>query len=289
MKLDSTTAAEIFRYAVKPPLFEPGEVRFWDDPHISKSMLEAHLNPDNDAASRKHATVDKEVEHLVTSGWLKPGDRVLDLGCGPCLYASRLAGKGLRVTGVDISRRSLDYAVQYAEENGLDINYQCTNFFDIEYDGEFDAVLQVDGELCTFSGEKRDELLNKIYKALESGGLFIFDISTREQRVKSGLKNRWYTSDGGFWRPGKHLVLEQGFDYPESDVWLDQYIVIGDTGKITVYRNWFHDYSLQSITEVLKKAGFEITQVWNELAGTPYRDGGDWIAVVGKKKEYRHD
>jgi len=98
VKLNSATYVELFQYAVKPPFFKPGEARFWDDPHISKSMLEAHLDPDSDAASRKHATINKEVEHLVSSGWLKPGDRVLDLGCGPGLYASRLSEKGLRLT-----------------------------------------------------------------------------------------------------------------------------------------------------------------------------------------------
>lgn len=51
---------------VKPALFEPGwsltsstarpcslgEVKFWDDPHTSKSVLEAHLNANHDAASK---------------------------------------------------------------------------------------------------------------------------------------------------------------------------------------------------------------------------------------------
>ena len=43
----------IKQYTVKPALFEPVETKFWDDPHISKSMLEAHLDPNHDAASRK--------------------------------------------------------------------------------------------------------------------------------------------------------------------------------------------------------------------------------------------
>ena len=47
-------------------MFEPGEPRFWDDLYISKGMLQAHLNPDNDLASRKHKTIDKEVNHLVS-------------------------------------------------------------------------------------------------------------------------------------------------------------------------------------------------------------------------------
>lgn len=273
----------ILQYSVKPPLFAPGEKLFWDDPHISKSMLEAHLNPEHDAASRRPATIDKEIQHLITSGIMKQGDKVLDLGCGPGLYASRLAEKCMKVTGIDISERSLNYAIAQATSRGLDIEYLCMDFFDIDYAGEFDAVLQTYGELNTFSDEKRDMLLAKIHKALKPAGPFIFDVSTRVQRMKGGLKNNWYITDGGFWRPGKHLVLERGFDYPENDVWLDQYIVVADE-TVSVYCNWFHDYTLQSIRQALQKAGFKVTHAWNDLTGTPYEESGDWIAIAAKRR-----
>ena len=271
----------ILEHASKPPLFEPGEPRFWEDPHISKGMLEAHLNPDNDAASRKHASIDREVEHLVSSGILKPGDRILDLGCGPGLYSVRLAARGMKVTGVDISERSLDYAITQSQEKSLDIEFRLINFFDIDYLQKFDAVIQTNGELNTFSDEKRDRLLALLHRALKPGGLLIFDVTTRNARMKYGEKNGWYTADGGFWRPDKHLVLTQGYDYPEESAWLNQYIII-DSDSVKTYNIWFHDYDLQTIRQVLQKAGFDVIHSWNDLTGTPYQAGGDWIALVGK-------
>jgi SAM-dependent methyltransferase len=278
----SKISSLIQQYSAKPRMFEPGERRFWDDPHISKGMLDAHLNPDHDAASRKPETIEKEIKHLTSSGILKPGDKVLDLGCGPGLYSSRLTEKGMKVTGVDISIRSLDYAMRYAEEKGIDIDYRLMDFFEIEFNEIFDAVLQTQGELCAFPDEKMDELLAKLHRALKSGGLLIFDVTTRALRMRDGLRNGWYISDGGFWRAGRHLVLEQGFDYPEHDVWLDQYIII-DEDNISVYRNWFHDHTLQSIRQALQNAGFKIIHAWNDLTGTSYEEGGDWIAIVGRR------
>ena len=269
-------------YSTKPPLFEPGEEKFWDDDHISIGMLQAHLSQEHEAASRKTEAIDAQVEHLTFAGILKEGDRVLDLGCGPGLYASRLCRKGMKVTGVDFSRRSIEYAIKYAVENSLDIDYRLTDFLDIDYSGDFDAAMQIYGELNTFSDEKRDAFLASIHKALKPEGLFIFDVTTSKLRKKEGSGNRWYLFEGGFWRPGKHLFLEEGFDYPEDDVWLDQYIIV-DEKEVTVYRNWFHDYSLRTINEVLEKAGFSILQIWNDLDGTPYEEGGDWLAVVVKK------
>ncbi len=276
--------SKIAQYSAKPPLFEPGETLFWDDPHISRGMLEAHLNPDNDLASRRPSTIDKEVQHLVSSGTLKPGFKILDLGCGPGLYAGRLAEKGIKVTGVDISERSLNYAIAQTKEKGLDIEYPLLNFFDIDYSSEFDAVVQITGELNVFSDEMRDRLLAILYKALKPGGVLVFDITTRETRIKWGLKNSWYVSEGGFWRSGRHLVLQQGFDYPEDNVWLDRYIIIYEN-SIKKYHNWFHDYDLEAIRSVLQKAGFALVHAWNDLTGTPYQEGGDWIAIVAGRRQ----
>lgn len=149
----------------KPPLFEPGEPEFWDDPYISKSMLKAHLDQTHDGASRKTAEIEKTVSHLIGSGFLKTGDRVLNRGCGPGLYSSRLCREGMRVTGIDISRNSIEYVRAQAEREQLDIGYSCTDFFDLEYEGAFDVVLQIYGEICTFPEEKRDLLLNIIHRA----------------------------------------------------------------------------------------------------------------------------
>lgn len=273
----------MLKYSAKPALFEPGEPRFWDDPHISKGMLEAHLNPTHDAASHRHETIDKEVEHLVSSGILKKGYKILDLGCGPGLYASRLAAKGMKITGIDISERSLNYAITQAKKRELDIEYRLINFFDIDYSVEFDVVLQTHGELGTFSDANRDRLLEIIYKALKPGGIIIFDITSPKPKTQEVAKNRWYIADGGFWRPGRHLVLEQSFEYPENNVRVDQYIIV-DEKNICIYRTWLHDYSPASIKPVLEKAGFKIIYNWNDLAGTLYKEGGDWIAIVARKK-----
>jgi hypothetical protein len=59
----------LYKYAQKPALFEKNTASLWDDDHISKSMLEAHLDPDLEAASRKHSFI--ENSKVYTS--LKPG------------------------------------------------------------------------------------------------------------------------------------------------------------------------------------------------------------------------
>jgi SAM-dependent methyltransferase len=274
------------QYTVKPPLFTPSEpagTLFWDDPHISKGMLDAHLDPLHEAASRPPETIDREVNNLLSPGLLKKGDKVLDLGCGPGLYAVRLAAKELKVTGVDLSERSLNYAIAQARKYGFNIEFRLMSFFNLDYTNEFDGAFQAFGEIGTFSYDARDALLEKIRTALKPGGIFVFDVTTPDLKHFNGSQNNWYLADGGFWRPGRHLTLELRFDYPEENIFVNQYIVI-DEEKLTVYRIWNHNYTPETIKPVLQKAGFRIVHTWNSLDGTPYKPGSEWLAVAARKR-----
>ena len=85
-----------------------------------------------------------------------------------------------------------------------------------------------------------------------------------------------------FWKPGKHLVLEQGFAY-ENDIFLDQYIVIEENGKTSLYRNWFQDYKPETIRSEIQANGFMVESLWSDLSGALYHEKSDWIGVVARK------
>jgi SAM-dependent methyltransferase len=274
----------ILRDLQQPPApFTPGEPLFWDDPHISAQMLAFHLDPNTDAASRSPETIDHMVAWITATTGLQPGAAVLDLGCGPGLYASRLACLGFHVTGVDYSRRSIDYATRYAREHGLDISYRYQNYLELSDENQYDAALLIYGDFCPLSPEQRARLLQNVQRALKPGGRFILDVSTRECRKQHGSRNCWRFLESGFWKPGPHLLLEDGFDYPEQLIWLDQAIVIEEDGKISVYRNWFQDYTPETITAELTAGGFTVESLWGDLTGVPYRDGSEWIGLVTRK------
>ncbi len=271
--------SQLIQLQQKPAPFTPGEALFWDDPYISSQMLEVHLNPDMDAASRSSETIDRSVKWLMEALGLRPGDAVLDLGCGPGLYASRLARAGLQVTGVDYSRRSIEYAINYANENKLNIRYRYQNYLELNDKNQYQAAFLIYGDFCPLNPEQRSTLLHNVQRALKPGGKFALDVSTRECRKKHAIRNGWYTAENGFWKPGKHLVLEQGFDYPEQSIWLDQYLVIEAHGIVSVYRNWFQDYTPESIAAELSQAGFAVQSLWGDLTGMPYSPDSEWIGV----------
>jgi SAM-dependent methyltransferase len=276
--------SQLIELQQKPAPFTPGEALFWDDPHISSQMLAAHLNPEIDAASRRPETIDRSVQWLIETLGLKTGDSVLDLGCGPGLYASRFARAGLQVTGLDTSRRSIEYAINDANQNKLNIRYRYENYLELDDEDQYQAALLIYGDFCPLDPDQRSRLLKNIHRALKPDGNFVLDVSTREHRKRHGNKNGWYALESGFWKPGPHLVLEEGFDYPEQSIWLDQYTVIEADGNVSVYRNWFQDYTPESITAELLQAGFSVESLWGDLTGTPYTPESEWIGLITARK-----
>ncbi len=245
---------ELVQYAARPTLFAKGTANFWDDPHISKHLLAAHLNPNWDAASRRPATIAKTVEWL--ANYLPQQASILDLGCGPGLYAERLARLGHKVTGVDFSHRSIAYAKASAQDKGLSIDYVYKNYLEIDYHERFDIVLLIYCDFGALVDAERDLLLQKVYAALKPGGVFIFDVFTDQFSGSIEERQSWEVADEGFWAEGPHCVLSQSFHYPEQKVLLRQDIVLRDDGSHDVYRTYDHYYSESDLIALLNNCGF---------------------------------
>lgn len=124
----------------KPPIYTKSMVEFWNDEYISEQMLKAHLDPEFDGASRKSDFIEKSVAWITEQ--IPPADYplLLDIGCGPGIYAEMFTQKGYQVTGVDFSKRSIDYAQQSAFSKKLNISYVYQNYLEMDLSKSFDFL-----------------------------------------------------------------------------------------------------------------------------------------------------
>lgn len=274
---------QLARLAARPPRFAPHEAPFWDDPHIAQQMLAAHLDPATDAASRRPRTIDRTVAWLNEQLALRPGARLLDLGCGPGLYCMRFARLGLEVTGMDVSGTSLAYARAAAEEQGLAIEYIQADYLTLDAVKSFDAAVMIYFDFCVLPDDSRDELLRRIRRALKPGGVFAFDVTTPHRRLPDDDASRWNVLLGGFWRPGPYLELTRTFLDAETATDVRQTLIVDPDGRTTVYRIWNQAYTPETIAAVLVAQGLRMRGLWSDLAGVPYEPGSSSLGVVADR------
>ena len=210
----------------KPELYEKGDSHMWTDRHISEKLLEVHLDPENDSASRMPESIDRTLEFI--SGFIhKSPLSILDLGCGPGIYLEKLATSGHACTGIDFSSNSISYAKKQAKEKGLEINYICQDYLEIDFENQFDLITLIYTDLGVLVPDERAQLLDKIHRALKPGGLFVFDlINDRNLEEKFQEQKTWTFENSGFWKPGPYMELANGFHYPDEKVFLFQHIII---------------------------------------------------------------
>lgn len=115
---------------------------------------------------QKHSFVWKLAEGLLELLAAKPGERILDIGCGTGHLTAKIAATGAEVTGIDLSPDM----IARAREAHPSIHFEVADVSKLKYENDFDAVFSnatlhwvTDPELAVLA----------ISEALHRGGRFV--------------------------------------------------------------------------------------------------------------------
>lgn len=266
----------------KPPIYTKSEAAFWNEEHISKQMLKAHLDPEFEGASRKADFIKKSaawVNRLLPSNKYH---KLLDIGCGPGLYAERFSKMGYQVTGIDFSKRSIDYARQSAKQQNLDISYHYQNYLNMDLKMTFDVSTMIYCDYGALSTTDRQTLRSIIYQHLNPGGRFLLDVFSMEfyNQFKEGQS--WEICPrGGFWSAKEYIALKGNYRYAEH-VTLEQIIIMSDN-KTTPYYLWNTCFTKESLIQEVMETGFKVIEVFGDAAGEAYHKEKTTMAILLEK------
>jgi SAM-dependent methyltransferase len=248
----------------------------WTRPHLAEQMLGYHLNQETELASRTFEAIDRTVEWI--DAQLDLSDKsVCDLGCGPGLYARRFESRGAKVTGVDFSAHSLEFARGQERQT---VRYIEADYLEDDLPAGFDVVTLIYTDLCPLSPAQRMKLLGRMRGMLNPGGHIVLDVAgqgsyARVEEVTVIQGNLM----GGFWAAGDYVGIQRTFVYPEELLSLDRYLIVepGETWQIF---NWLQYFTPESIETELRQSGFQIDRMAGDLSGAPLEPGSDLIGVI---------
>ncbi len=266
----------------KPPIFKKTEVAFWNDEHISKQMLKAHLDPDFEGASRKLEFIER------SAAWIKemvPSSSyplLLDVGCGPGIYAEKFTKNGYQVTGVDFSKRSIGYAQNASKKQGLDITYLFQDYLNMNLNKVFDFSTMIYCDYGALSAADRQIVMKTIYQHLRPGGKFLLDVFSMAKYNDFEEKQTWeICHNGGFWSEDEYIALTGCYRYSDH-VTLEQISIISDNETNTYYL-WDTCFTKEMLMKEAKEAGFQVCEVFGDVAGSTYHESNLTIAILLEK------
>lgn len=263
---------------MRPTAYTPNAQPFWEDVHISKHMLKAHLDPTVDSASRRPEYVRESVGFIAS---LRAGGDLLDLGCGPGIYAELFHDAGFRVTGMDISQRSIDYAKRMAAERGKNIEYIRQNYLSLSADAAYDIITLIYCDFGVLAPDVRLRLLRKVHRALKPGGVFIVDAFTQDAYKNFSEQKTITYQRSGFWSDEEYVCVKRDCLY--GSVVLEQYNVI-TAENVQTYNLWNEMFDEERMSHALHAAGFSSVSYYADVRGNARKSGDETLCAVAVKR-----
>ena len=224
------------------------------------------------------AVVDFYRQILQAEG-LQPRTAV-DLACGTGSVALLLAQQGLQVTAVDMSEEMLSIAAQKAQDMVQPPVFVCQQLQQLSLPKGVDlAVCALDSMDYITDPAHCAQAIQRIYRALNPGGCFIFDVNTPEKlRAMDGQVFLDEDED-------VYCVWRGSFD-PDTNICsygMDLFQREGAKWVRSAEEHCEYAYSAEQLTEYLKAAGFTHIRVYGDRKLTPPEAGEQRIYIKARK------
>ncbi|MER0242377.1 class I SAM-dependent methyltransferase [Streptomyces sp. HSW2009] len=200
------------------------------------------------------------------------GARVLDLCCGPGVFATPLAAAGHRVTGVDRSEDLLGRARDRAAGSGVEIDYVAADVRDYRPDRPFDVVLNLFTSFGYFDDPADNaRALDTMYASLAPGGTLLLDMAGKEQ-----LAGR--VTPPKVVRRGDDLMVQTDTVLDEWARLRSDWVLVRGERVTRAALVWFV-YSAVELRQLVRQAGFERIEVFGGFDGRPYDQDAERLIV----------
>ena len=204
----------------------------------------------------------------------------VDLACGTGSVALLLAESGLQVTAVDMSEEMLTVAMQRAQDMENPPLFVCQPLQQLRLPKGVDlAVCALDSLDYITDPADCQRAIGRIYKALNPGGIFVFDVNTPE-KLKAMDGQVFLDEDDDV-----YCVWRGEFD-DETNICtyaMDLFQRRGNTWHRSFEEHREYAYSAQQLTQYLKQTGFTDIAVYADRSFVAPAPGEQRIYLKARK------
>ncbi len=208
---------------------------------------------------------------------LKPGNSILDAGCGPGRISVELALLGFDVTGVDIIQSELDAAFETARDEGVKINLLKQDLRNFVSQKKYDCAVNLYTSFGYCENEQDDfKILKNIYNALNPGGIFILESVSRETAIIN------FTEGEEFFRSDIKVIT----NFSVSGAWeglCSAWTLVFPDGKRIEHKFVQRLYSASELKKDLLKIGYKSVEIYGGYEKQPYNQTAATMVLVCKK------
>ena len=228
------------------------------------------------------ATVEFYMQILQREG-VKPRT-VVDLACGTGSVTAILAKMGYPVLGIDMSEEMLTEAAMKTMDLEPMPRFVCQKLQELKLPRAVDmAVCALDSLDYVTDPDDCKEAIRRVYKALNPGGIFIFDVNTPEKlRAMDGQV--FLDEDDNV-----YCVWRGEFD-EETNIctyWMDLFQRQGQTWQRSYEEHREYAYSEEQLRGYLKAAGFTHIEVYADRKFEAPAEGEQRIYFKARKGKIR--
>jgi SAM-dependent methyltransferase len=223
---------------------------------------------------------DAQVDFIEDALELADGARVLDLCCGHGRHAVRLAQRGYRVTGVDLSAYHIRLAKAAARKAGVDADFVRGDMRHVpRVRGGFDAAINMFTAFGYFETEADDQrVLDGVARALKPGGRLLIDLLNRDYLMRVFRESDARETDEG------GLVIERrAYDIHRGRMNVDMVYVRPDGSRVKRDHS-VRVYTFPELAAMLSNAGMRVVRTWGNFDASDFTMQSPRMIVMAQTK-----
>lgn len=227
----------------------------------------------------RHVDYNQWYEYIKTImyTYTKQKDKILEIGTGTGKFGSRFSSDNIEIYGMDLSVDMLKIASQRAYNNYKIFAADARNFY---LKDSFSFIFAVHDTLNYITNlEEMEKVFNNVKSIMREDSIFMFDITT-EYNIR-----RYFHLQSETFKTKDHTIVWGNRYDAENRIIYSTIKVIDKFSKSKTETHVQKIYTVDEISSLLDKCGFEIIDVFGDYTFEAYNDSTVMINFITRRSK----